>query len=206
MPRPVDQKAKRLAIVEAAAAQFARCGYEATLMDDVAGAARVSKGSLYDYFRNKEDLFYAVFEWFRELLLQAGTAELKPGANARDILAAFAEGSIRAFVAHIELYPVMLDVWAAAAKTGTRKRFAKAMRELYAEYRREIASLMRAAQDMGDMRKDADVDVLASVLIGAVDGILLQYWLDPNFDATGWIRTFVNDLFEGVGTAKTRKS
>jgi AcrR family transcriptional regulator len=205
MPRPADTKAKRLKIVKAAASQFARRGFEATLMDDVAAAAHVSKGSLYDYFRNKEDLFYAVFEWLRELLLHAGGAELKAGASAREIIAVFAEGSVRAFVAHIELYPVMLDVWAAAAKTGTRKRFAKAMRELYGDYRREVSALLRAAQDGGEIRKDAQVDVLASVLIGAVDGILLQYWLDPSFDASGWVRIFLDELFEGVGTAKPEK-
>ncbi len=31
-------------------------------MEDVASAAAVSKGSLYDYFENKADLFYPVFE------------------------------------------------------------------------------------------------------------------------------------------------
>jgi AcrR family transcriptional regulator len=206
MARIFDPAAKRLQIVEAAAAQFARTGYEATLMDDVAAAAGVSKGSLYDYFKNKEDLFYAVFEWFQGQLLQASIAEVKPGAGPREQLIAFAEAAVGAFVAHIELYPVTLEVWAAAAKTGTRKRFAKAMRSLYAEYRREVSGLIRAAEAEGAVKRGIDVDVLASVLIGAVDGIGLQYWLDPSFDAKAWVRTFLTSLFDGIGASEPRKA
>jgi TetR/AcrR family fatty acid metabolism transcriptional regulator len=71
MARIVDRDAKRLKILEAAAARFAQSGYEATSMDDLAIAAEVSKGSLYDYFKNKEDLFYGVFEWSMGRLMTA---------------------------------------------------------------------------------------------------------------------------------------
>ena len=66
MARPVDRDAKRAKILEAATARFAEVGYEAASMDGLAAAAGVSKGSLYDYFQNKEDLFYAAFEWFEQ--------------------------------------------------------------------------------------------------------------------------------------------
>jgi AcrR family transcriptional regulator len=206
MARSFDPNAKRLQIVEAAAAQFARAGYEATLMDDVATAAGVSKGSLYDYFKNKEDLFYAVFEWFQGQLLQASVAEVAQSASAQDRIIAFTQAAIGAFVGHIEFYPVTLEVWAAAAKKGTRKRFAGAMRSLYADYRREVSALIRAAQTSGEIRSDADADILASVLIGAVDGVLLQYWLDPSFDAKAWVREFLLNLFEGIRTRKAGKA
>src|SRR5919204_4021455 len=48
--------AKREAILAAAARLFAQKGYEATTMDDVAGAAGVSKATLYRYIRSKEEL------------------------------------------------------------------------------------------------------------------------------------------------------
>src|SRR5919106_5213633 len=50
------------ALVEAARELFARDGYEATLLDDVARAAGVTKGALYHHFGSKRDLFRAVFE------------------------------------------------------------------------------------------------------------------------------------------------
>ncbi|MBI1212704.1 MAG: TetR family transcriptional regulator [Alphaproteobacteria bacterium] len=206
MARAADPKAKRLQILEAAAHQFARTGYEATVMDDVAEAAGVSKGSLYDYFKNKEDLFYAVFEWFQAQLLQASVADIQGAVGVREQLAAFAEATVGALVDRVNLYPVTLEVWAASAKSGTRKRFAKAMRMLYANYRHEVSALIRTGQTSGEIDPTVDPDVLASMLIGAVDGLMLQYWLDPSFDAKAWVRTFLSNMFDGVGAKKPGKS
>jgi AcrR family transcriptional regulator len=55
----VDVKEK---IVNAALMTFSKYGYDRTRMDDVAEAAKVSKGRLYLYFKNKEELFYAISE------------------------------------------------------------------------------------------------------------------------------------------------
>jgi AcrR family transcriptional regulator len=54
------KKARPGEIVAAALHLFAERGYAATRLDDVAAAARVSKGTLYLYFANKEELFRAV--------------------------------------------------------------------------------------------------------------------------------------------------
>ncbi|MGV8107226.1 MAG: TetR/AcrR family transcriptional regulator [Nitrososphaerota archaeon] len=55
----IDVKEK---IVNAALMTFSKSGYDRTRMDDVAEAAKVSKGRLYLYFKNKEELFYAISE------------------------------------------------------------------------------------------------------------------------------------------------
>jgi TetR/AcrR family transcriptional repressor of uid operon len=49
-------------IVRAAIIAFSRDGYDRTRMDDIAEIAKLSKGTLYLYFRSKEDLFYAISE------------------------------------------------------------------------------------------------------------------------------------------------
>ena len=41
--------------------------------------------------------------------------------------------------------------------------------------------------------------LFAGMLIGAVDGLLLQYWLDPGFDPRAWVRSFMHSLFDGIG-------
>lgn len=198
MARIVDRDAKRLKILEAATARFAQSGYEATSMDDLAAAAGVSKGSLYDYFENKEDLFYAVFEWFQQLLLRASMERMRDEKNTCERLAAFADASVSAFMEHVALYPVTLEVWAAAAKTGTRARFAQAMRDLYAGYRAEVTQLIASAQKNGEIKRAVDAPAVAAMLIGAVDGLLLQYWLDPSFDPRQWVKNFLTALFDGI--------
>ena len=49
-------------IVEAAIVTFSKHGYDRTKMDDIAETANLSKGTLYLYFKSKEELFYAISE------------------------------------------------------------------------------------------------------------------------------------------------
>jgi AcrR family transcriptional regulator len=62
MPATPDDSAKRRQIIEGARAVFLAQGFDAASMNDIARKAGVSKGTLYVYFRNKEDLFAAITE------------------------------------------------------------------------------------------------------------------------------------------------
>ena len=67
MPEPRFRRRKEdrpQEITEAALAAFAKNGYAATKVDEVAKRAGVSKGLLYLYFKTKEDLFKAVIRSF----------------------------------------------------------------------------------------------------------------------------------------------
>ena len=57
-----EESAKRRQIVEGARAVFLAQGFDAASMSDIARAAGVSKGTLYVYFKNKEELFTAIVE------------------------------------------------------------------------------------------------------------------------------------------------
>jgi AcrR family transcriptional regulator len=62
---------KQRAILDAAAADFARLGFTAAKVDDIASQAGISVGALYKYFGNKENCFLAVLEdGMRELEAQ----------------------------------------------------------------------------------------------------------------------------------------
>lgn len=54
--RDKEKKARREEIVQAALRIFAAKGYEAATLDEIAEAADFGKGTLYNYFPNKEDL------------------------------------------------------------------------------------------------------------------------------------------------------
>jgi AcrR family transcriptional regulator len=60
VPNVAEDNAKRRQIVEGARATFLEQGFDAASMNDIARAAGVSKGTLYVYFQNKEQLFQAI--------------------------------------------------------------------------------------------------------------------------------------------------
>lgn len=55
-----EESAKRRQIIEGARAVFLAQGFDAASMNDIARAAGVSKGTLYVYFKHKEELFEAI--------------------------------------------------------------------------------------------------------------------------------------------------
>ena len=57
-----DDSAKRRQIIEGARAVFLAQGFDAASMSDIARKAGVSKGTLYVYFKSKEELFEAIAE------------------------------------------------------------------------------------------------------------------------------------------------
>src|SRR6202034_2614673 len=76
-PQTADDNAKRRQIVEGARTIFLQHGFDAASMSDIARAAGVSKGTLYVYFENKEQLFEAIVH--EECLVHAeGVFDLDP--------------------------------------------------------------------------------------------------------------------------------
>ena len=72
----------RLRITQAAAALVHRHGFHHTSLDDILAAAKVPKGSLYFYFRNKEELGFAIIRYRRDFLLDALSGHLRAARTA----------------------------------------------------------------------------------------------------------------------------
>ena len=88
--RKVDAAARREAILDAALTVFARRGYEAARLDDVASMAGVAKGTLYLYFKDKEALFEALVRGaVSPILAKVGEAAAAPGMKPADVLDLF---------------------------------------------------------------------------------------------------------------------
>src|SRR5919197_6569618 len=75
----------RAAIADAALELFRERGFDAVTVSEVARAADVSEGTVFNYFPTKEDLFYGRMETFEETLVEA--VRRRPPGEA--VLAAF---------------------------------------------------------------------------------------------------------------------
>ncbi len=66
-PRQVDRAEKTRNIARTALTLFSEKGYRATSVGQIARAAGIGKGTVYDYFKNKEDIYLAaVVEWLAQ--------------------------------------------------------------------------------------------------------------------------------------------
>src|SRR3989338_5864507 len=73
VPREVDKHAR---IIEAATKIFSQKGYFHSKIADVAEAAGVAEGTIYLYFKSKEDLLISIFEHSMDRFIQQGKLEL----------------------------------------------------------------------------------------------------------------------------------
>jgi AcrR family transcriptional regulator len=193
-----DRELKRERLVVAAAQIFATRGYRNATMDEVAQAAGTAKGTLYLYFKDKESLFFAVFEWLTAQSIGRSSTVNREDLPAPQRLYALAEGAAHFMAENREWFPLTLEVWAAGGSTDSRERFATALREMYAQYRVVIADIIRTGQERNELRADLDADALGAVLTGAMDGLLLQCWFDPELDPLPLLRSFFDPLLRGM--------
>lgn len=80
---------KRDQILEGAKRVFMKAGFDAATMNDITREAQVSKGTIYVYFNNKEDLFAALIERERMRLVASIRSTLSAEAPVRDSLLQF---------------------------------------------------------------------------------------------------------------------
>jgi AcrR family transcriptional regulator len=82
--REEEKERRRGEILDAAESLYARQGWEAVTMDQVARTARLSRALVYIYFRDKDDLWFAVGERAMKLLYQRFAAALEIPGSGRD--------------------------------------------------------------------------------------------------------------------------
>jgi AcrR family transcriptional regulator len=197
--RQKNKKEKKTRIVEAAATVFARRGFSGTLVADIAVEAGIGKGTLYEYFDSKEDLFFAVFEWF----VQKTGAEAKVsisalGGSASERLEALTESLMHSWVELEDLYSLVMEFWSASASSQMGERFKQAFREGYGDFRHIVSALIREGIERGEFRPDVDAESVAAALVGTWDALLLQAWFDEAFDPLTTAKRFMTVLIRGL--------
>jgi AcrR family transcriptional regulator len=200
-----EEKKKKMetAILKAALEVFAKKGYGAAKIAEIAGAANVGKGTIYGYHRSKEDLFFAVFLWYAEELARSSmvdAAALK--GNAEDRLKAILDGIIDGFLSQIDTFAVFFDFWAAAGNPDMRDQFRQALLGMYDHLRTIISTLIKEGQKTGVFAGDGDAFFLAAGLVGSLDGMMLQAWMDRDFDIKAASTQFYETLISGMRTGR----
>src|SRR6185312_14472804 len=82
--REEEKERRRGEILDAAESLYAKQGWEAITIDQVARTARLSRALVYIYFRDKEDLLYAVGDRGLKLLRQRFVRALESPGSGRD--------------------------------------------------------------------------------------------------------------------------
>ena len=166
---------KKAQIVEAAALVFARSGYSNAVIADIALQANIGKGTVYAYFKSKEDLFFAVFEWFQKKTEIAATVSISAlGGGASDRLKALNDTLMGMWDEMKDVFVLVMEFWAASCSTQMRHRFKAAFKNLYDDYRGIVSSLIQEGINSREFRSDLKPESVAAALVGTWDALFLR--------------------------------
>jgi len=172
MPKIVDIPEQRRDILQAARKVFAQKGVQGTGMKHVAEAAGMGRSSLYHYFKDKEDLVAALIQEQMELEVEQFKAALDKG-----------EGSPLERILQLVSQQVdTFDEWTemAALTLDMSTRYSQNLRPFFQDLRTILAALIEEGQVHGDIDQRLDAEFTSASLIATIDGLLLQYAVDPD--------------------------
>lgn len=197
--REQRKRDREMQIIQAAARLFARKGFSGTVMSEVAEQAGIGKGTIYEYFSSKEDLFFAVFEWFTGEIGAAAMVRISAlRGSTSDRLRALSESLMGSWGEIRELFSLVFEFWAASASSQMRERFMQAFRQSYDEFRLIVSSLIEEGIERGEFHSDVDSRSVASALVGTWDALYLQAWFEEEFDLVTTARDFLEVVIKGL--------
>ncbi|HEY7207061.1 MAG TPA: TetR/AcrR family transcriptional regulator [Gaiellaceae bacterium] len=167
--RGARQEEKRRLILSAAVRVFARKGFHASRVGDIAEEAGVAHGLLYHYFSSKDELLETVFrETWRELLGAVQAVE-ESAAPAREQLRQVAAILLRSWRRDPDLVRVLVREIARSPELNRRVDEVRAAFDA-------IERIVRSGQAAGELRRDLDAQLASTVFYGGLEEIL-----------TGWV-------------------
>ena len=189
---------KHDAILDAARTVFSREGYAASSVDDVAVEAGIGKGTVYLYFKSKEELYIAALA--RDIRVFAGKAreEMESVPAFREKIEVFLRVRLEYCRAHEDFLRIYLSE---DGRMCMNTPMGKELRRLKRNNMKYVASVVQKAIDRHEIRK-VSAPALAATLFDIAHGLVERRLLGwKEFQVRGEIAFATDLLWHGIGAA-----
>ena len=158
-------------ILESAVKVFAEQGFSQSTVAQIASEAGVADGTIYLYFKNKDDILISVFETEMKTMINNMKKELGTSQDPIEKVRIFAFQHLNMITENQE--------WAEVAQVELRQS-TKFMREYvkdhYADYLNLFAYIVREGQEKGVFKEDINTGIAKRAFFGALDE-MGRYWV-----------------------------
>jgi TetR/AcrR family transcriptional regulator, fatty acid metabolism regulator protein len=175
---------KRRLLLDAAVRVFARKGFHAARVGDIAEEAGVAHGLLYHYFSSKDEVLATIFRETWTDLLDAVNDVEQSDAGAREQLRQVSAILLRSWRRNPDLVRVLVREVTRSSEVERR------IGEIDAAFE-ALERIVRKGQAGGELREDLDARIAAVVFYGALEEIL-----------TGWVLGQIPDDDEDIARAE----
>jgi len=162
-------------LLEAALRLFVSQGYRSTNLEQISGAAQLTKGAVYFYFRGKEAVLLELLHRVQATVVDRAIEVTEAaGPDPGDQLVAYVHYQANLGITH--RYEVLLLILMALEFKEREGQSQAFIAKLYAKQWNFIEQLMSKGQQAGVFRIDVPTKELASVVLAVNDGTFLEWF------------------------------
>ncbi len=175
---------------------FARQGFYQSTVAQIAREAGVADGTIYLYFKNKDDILVHFFSYRTKQVFERFRAEVNKSDNSLDKL----RNLIRRHLTEFQRDRDMAVVY--QVETHQNSRLAEdQIREMSQMYQDLVSEIVETGQQEDSIRKDLYVGLVKRFILGAVDEVI-NTWLhsDKNYDLVSMADPLVDLFVRGIGS------
>jgi AcrR family transcriptional regulator len=187
------EEARRRQILAIALQEITVKGYQNTTIQEIAKKAEVSKGVIYYHFNGKEDLLNSIWSALVDELFEYRRSRVDMHPSPRQKLRAYFEANFdfleKNWNKFAALFSMGIEISSADAKPNpwSRERNQRCM-----EY---LSEILQQGQACGEFGRFAP-EIIATIIQGAIDGLLLQVISDPTLYELETCKTVLRDVIE----------
>ncbi|WP_144682054.1 TetR/AcrR family transcriptional regulator [Desulfobotulus alkaliphilus] len=192
----IDRQDKYQRILRAGITVFARRGVFRATISEIAREAGVADGTIYLYFKNKDDILARFFAGRTEEIFARFRKAIDGADTAREKL-------FRLVSCHMEAFQEDREM-AVVFQAETRKIHAMAcqVNDISARYRDLIAEIIEDGQAEGVIRKELYIALVKRFILGAVDEVVNTWVLaEGKYDLVSMAEPLVDLFMRGIGSA-----
>jgi AcrR family transcriptional regulator len=194
-PRPDVSEERKTQILNAAEEVFTQKGIDQARMEDIAEETGLSKGTLYLYFKSKEELVIAILDRIFLGAFKQIEARKSTELSATEAIGRFTDEAIRDYKVMLHMMPVAYEFLALAFRNRTVQ---KALSKYFEHYMEVLVPIIQRGIDSGEFRQ-ADAQEVAIAAASIFEGTVLLWVYDKRLvDVDHHIRSSMRLLFDGV--------
>lgn len=163
---------KKDRIIEAAINEFAEYRFADASINRIVKAAKIPRGSFYQYFSDKEDLYMLIMNKIGKEKLEVFAKHSPPRENATFFEAAY--GSIPAVLDWLERYPKYNQIAMHMARDNSE--FIRWVVGQMQDSQRSMLEYLRQDQERGLLRKDVDLGLVLEMILPVMSSLLHKYY------------------------------
>jgi TetR/AcrR family transcriptional regulator len=185
-------------VFEAAVGEFASKGYRNASMNSLVKAAGISKGSIFQYFKSKRNLFDGVVEIATDGV-KLYLKQVRDGTSETGFFARL-EHMLRAGFGFIDHRPLLARIYFHLLQSGEAPSGSEGILQLRKQANEFLIDLLREAVGRGEIREDLDVERLPFLLNALLETLLRSYYTEFLASGLGLYRGNAAELDRWVAT------